>query len=169
MAVKVYALGMAVDSTTGLSATRQPLLFICDTTAELPITGLIQGDIALAKDTNSQYLATGSTTFEQVATVGGLHPNLAAHDELGLATQAEIDAHAGATDPHTGYLTETAHGGVSPTGHHSNANDHANTLDHARQHSTTSASDHTFPGGTSTFLRADGAWVIEQMIARCWY
>lgn len=35
----------------------------------------------------------------------GGHPDLAAHDALGLATQAELDAHAGAPDPHPGYVT----------------------------------------------------------------
>lgn len=46
---------------------------------------------------------------------------------------------------------QTALDGKSATGH-----THAN--DHARSHSITSASDHSFPGGTSTFLRADGTF-----------
>ena len=44
--------------------------------------------------------------IEEVASeAGGSHPDLAAHDTLGLATQAELDAHAAAADPHTGYTT----------------------------------------------------------------
>lgn len=39
-----------------------------------------------------------------------------------------------------------------PNPHHSNANDHA------RQHSATSVADHTFPGGTTNFMRADGTF-----------
>ena len=44
---------------------------------------------------------------------GGAHPNLASHDALGLATDAELAAHVAAGDPHTGYATDadlTAHG-----------------------------------------------------------
>ena len=41
---------------------------------------------------------------------GGSHPDLAAHDTLGLATQAELDAHGAATDPHTGYQRESEKG-----------------------------------------------------------
>jgi hypothetical protein len=47
----------------------------------------------------------------------------------------------------------------TPTVHAHNeyaASGHAHANDHARQHSVTSASDHTFPGGTTNFLRADG-------------
>lgn len=46
---------------------------------------------------------------------------------------------------------QTALDGKSATGH-----THAN--DHARQHSVTSTSDHTFPGGGTTFLRDDGTF-----------
>lgn len=34
------------------------------------------------------------------------------------------------------------------------------TDSHERLHSVTSTDDHTFPGGTSTYLRADGTWQI---------
>jgi hypothetical protein len=52
---------------------------------------------------------------EQTA-VGGEHPNLAAHDTLGLATQVELDAHTAAADPHTAYALDTdltAHEGAA--------------------------------------------------------
>lgn len=46
--------------------------------------------------------------IEEVASeAGGSHPDLAAHDTLGLATQAELDTHAAAADPHTGYQKES--------------------------------------------------------------
>lgn len=35
---------------------------------------------------------------------------------------------------------------------------------HAKQHSVTSALDHTFPGGTTTFLRADGAFAAPPAV-----
>jgi hypothetical protein len=37
----------------------------------------------------------------------GAHPDLATHDTLGLATDTELTTHAGAADPHTGYLKES--------------------------------------------------------------
>lgn len=42
-----------------------------------------------------------------------IHPDLAAHDTLGLATQAELDAHAAAGDPHTVYLQESVISGLA--------------------------------------------------------
>ena len=44
------------------------------------------------------------------------HPDLATHDTLGLATQAELDAHASAADPHTAYALDsdlTTHSGAA--------------------------------------------------------
>ena len=38
---------------------------------------------------------------------GGAHPNLATHDALGLATDAELSTHAGAADPHSVYRLES--------------------------------------------------------------
>jgi len=43
----------------------------------------------------------------QVPPGGGAHPDLATHDALGLATDAELATHAGAADPHTGYQKES--------------------------------------------------------------
>jgi hypothetical protein len=56
------------------------------------------------------------------------HPDLATHDTLGLATQTELDTHGALTTHHT------------------------------RAHTVTATADHTFPGGTTTFLRADGTF-----------
>ncbi len=38
---------------------------------------------------------------------GTAHPDLTTHDALGLATDAELATHAGAADPHTGYVLES--------------------------------------------------------------
>ena len=99
------------------------------------------------------------------------------HDAAYEASGA-VSTHAGAADPHTGYLLESAHTAAAHTAMAELATQaeldaHAATSHgvtahgsltgvtadqhHARQHSITSASDHTFPGG-STFLRADGTF-----------
>src|SRR3990167_9043362 len=41
---------------------------------------------------------------------GMKHPDLATHDTLGIATQAELDAHEAAADPHTVYQRESEKG-----------------------------------------------------------
>jgi hypothetical protein len=133
-------------------------------------------------DHDADYEALGHTHQ------GGDHPDLATHNTLGLATQTELDTvasakadvhthpyeasgavatHAAAGDPHAGYLTPAEHT-TGLSGHHTSfvqadhdalANPHHSSAnDHARQHSITSASDHTFPGGTTTYLRADGTF-----------
>jgi hypothetical protein len=43
--------------------------------------------------------------------------------------------------------------------------DHTHANDHVRSHSVTSASDHSFPGGTTTFLRADGTFATPTAAA----
>lgn len=48
-----------------------------------------------------------ANTGWEVIGAGASHPNLAAHDALGLATDAELTAHAAAADPHIGYQRET--------------------------------------------------------------
>jgi hypothetical protein len=42
---------------------------------------------------------------------------------------------------------------------------HTHANDHVRSHSITSASDHSFPGGTTTFLRADGTFATPTAAA----
>lgn len=51
-------------------------------------------------------LTDGGETALHSHSGGGGHPDLAAHDTLGLATQTELDNHAAAADPHTGYVRE---------------------------------------------------------------
>ena len=50
-----------------------------------------------------------------------------------------------------------AESGQSATHTHA-THDTAHANDHAKQHSVTSGADHTFPGGTTNFLRADGTF-----------
>jgi len=42
-----------------------------------------------------------------LVTPAGTHPDLATHDALGLATDSALSDHAGAADPHTGYVLES--------------------------------------------------------------
>lgn len=144
-----------------------------------PAVGVRDGDILRETDTsrvfiradgfwrNQSSLYDGSADPGHTHT-GGSHPDLATHDTLGLATQAELDTHGAASDPHTGYVQEDAHGGTTPSGHHAaesgqstshthTTHDTAHPNDHVRAHTVAEALDHTFPGG-ATFLRADGVW-----------
>lgn len=56
------------------------------------------------------------------------HPSLATHDALGLATDAELTAHAGAADPHTGYRLESADHTHQSTGLQAGQLDHGLAL-----------------------------------------
>lgn len=62
--------------------------------------------------------------LEEVVSEGAGHPNLAAHDTLGLATQAELDAHGAAGDPHSGYRLESADHSHASTGAQGGTIDH---------------------------------------------
>ena len=85
-------------------------------------------------------------------------------------TQTNHDAlanphHSNAND-HAQSHTHASHTGIGATDHHSNATDHANTeavhswhtAHHTRLHTVVDTLDHTFPGGTANFRRADGTW-----------
>lgn len=100
---------------------------------------------------------------------GGAHPDLATHDALGLATDSELTTHAGAADPHTGYRLESA------DHTHQSAGAQAGTLAEAALALTdittndASLTKHGFlqklPGGTATFLRADGTFAAPTAAA----
>jgi hypothetical protein len=47
----------------GVALTSHPIHYLCDTTAELPTSGLKIGDTALTKDTNTLYRAASATTW----------------------------------------------------------------------------------------------------------
>ena len=112
---------------------------------------------------------SGSSHAGVIATheaAGDPHPGYltAAEGNAAYEASGSVATHAAAGDPHTGYRLESADHTHATTGlqggtvAHSvltgiGADDH-----HARQHSVTAAADHTFPGGTTTFLRADGSF-----------
>ncbi len=77
--------------------------WLCSTAADLPASGQFIGDYALALDTSGFYLADTPTSWVAVSAGGGAHPDLAAHDALGLFTDAEEAAHLAALDPHSQY------------------------------------------------------------------
>ena len=97
--------------------------------------------------------------------------------ETTAGAQSKVDTHAAAADPHAGYQKESEKGTASgyasldgstkvpiaevPTGTTGTTvalGNHSHAQLHDRQHSITSASDHTFPGGTTNFLREDGTF-----------
>lgn len=69
-------------------------------------------------------LATDAELATHAATSGHTHPNLATHDALGLATDAELATHAAAADPHPTYST-AAELAAGITAHEALANPHA--------------------------------------------
>ena len=81
------------------------------------------------------------------------HPDLATHDTLGLATQSELDTHAGAADPHTGYVKESDANWIDLTDTgattlHSHAGGSINTL--------RKTADQTINGGAGVFVDITG-------------
>lgn len=112
------------------------LFVIADTEAELPNANLMLGDLAFAKDSNKFLKATTTGTWTDQGGGGGAHPDLAAHDVLGLATHVELDivsalipdlpAHVATADPHVGYVREADANWVDLTdGGASTAHSHA--------------------------------------------
>jgi hypothetical protein len=116
--------------------------------------------------TETDQLVTGTGEVKEVAnlgtgtgggaTWGTITGSLANQADLNLVLAAKSDdnhLHAGEYDP--------IGAGLTAVNTHENSHDHdllhANSLDHARQHSVTATADHSFPGG-ATFLRADGAF-----------
>lgn len=73
MAVTQYTIGQPGDHTT-----RVIKMFIADTEAEIPSSGLAKGDFAVSKDTNKFFRATGEATW---AETGGAASGPHAHPE----------------------------------------------------------------------------------------
>jgi hypothetical protein len=109
-----------------------------DTEADLPLTAF-PGDRLYTGDTGKEWVWNGSAWRESGLGHGHLndHPNTSG-------------GHSWHSAHHTAF-TQIDHDGL-PNPHHSNA------TDHVRSHSVTNGSDHTFPGGTSVFLRGDGSF-----------
>ncbi len=97
MAVKKYA-PINIANMTLANATNHPVLYWCDTTAELPSSGLKSGDTAYTKDTELYYKATGPTTWAPADTQLSLGstPSTQAFGDLaagGVATTASKNDH----------------------------------------------------------------------------
>lgn len=83
--------------------------FICDSEAELPSKYVFAGDLAYTADTDKFWLRTEEGWVEQ-GSDGGVHPDLSAHNTLGLATQSELDSVAAAkADVHSHPYSSTSH------------------------------------------------------------
>lgn len=124
-----------------------------------------------AANPHTVYATDADLTAHAATSHGTAHPDLAAHDTLGLATQVELDAHAAAVDPHPTYHTAaevatdiTTHAGLADphTGYQKEsekgavngyASLDASTLVPVAQLATGA------PSGTK-FLRDDRTWVV---------
>lgn len=121
--VTVYNPGTVVKASLYTSRTKV-------TAAPNPFTTTALGNGSFYADPGEYDLLANGTTVrvfvpEDPEEDGGAaaHPDLATHDTLGLATQAELDAHAAAGDPHPGYTT-TAEATALVTTHEAAANPH---------------------------------------------
>jgi hypothetical protein len=95
--------------------------------------------------------------------------------DVGAESSGAVATHAGAADPHTGYRLESADHSHASSGLQAGqvahtaltsvgANDH-----HNQSHSVIGADHSGFPGGTTTFLRADGAFATPTASAAVTY
>lgn len=62
---------LALVNVGNVALAAHPIHYLCDTTAELPTSGLKLGDTALTVDTNTQYKAASSTTWAVAGGGGG--------------------------------------------------------------------------------------------------
>lgn len=140
--------------------------------SKVPIAGLLEFDITEVQD--GQVLAYSATLHKFVpvtpsggpggeAVWGAINGDL--EDQTDLQTVLDgkaVSSHThdtlydpiGAADQYVTYHEETYDHALL----HSNSMDHSNSLDHAKQHVITATADHTFPGGTTNFLRSDGTF-----------
>jgi hypothetical protein len=79
----------------GADLTVHPIHYICDTTLELPTSGLKLGDTALTIDTNAQYMATSATTWAAIGTVGG--STFLTFSNLGASTTPDVNSNTSGT------------------------------------------------------------------------
>lgn len=126
--------GAAAHEALGLA----PVAHGHDQTAITGLVATLDGKAANGHDHDGLYAPTShahvdadlplelARDFEIVAAIdahaatphGGSHPDLAAHDAIGLATDADVTAHAQAADPHPGYLTASeGNAAYSAVGH----------------------------------------------------
>jgi hypothetical protein len=97
----------------------------------------------------------------EITAGAGAHPDLATHDALGIATDAELATHVGSADPHPAYALDTdvtAHVAAGDphvvyaldadlANHEAAANPHAGYLTPAEGDAAYSPIGHTHPGG----------------------
>lgn len=106
---------------------------------------LVGGDVDVDPGRQAQRASTTTAPVLNLAGGGGAHPDLAAHDALGLATQAELNAHA-----------VTAHAGDHPDG------DHAGLAPLASPTFTGTPAAPTAAQGTNTTQVATTAFVMTE-------
>ncbi len=130
MSVKSFLLGHALQSMGNVTA--WPRMYVCDTDAEKPSSGLIVGSLAFAKDSNKIYKATSTTNWTEIGAAGGsvswgsIAGTLADQTDLNTALSGKaasshnhaevyepagtVASHVAAADPHTGYQKESERG-----------------------------------------------------------
>ena len=124
--------------------------YLCDTVADLP-TVRQAGERAITLDDEKRFTSTASTWIEDPSGGGGPHTHPISEV---VSLQTSLDAKASSTHTHVeGDVT-----GLTASLAGKAASSHTHAQLHDRQHSITDSADHTFPGGTSTFLRADGTF-----------
>jgi hypothetical protein len=120
MAVKRYA---AINIATA-SLSVHPVHFICDTTAELPVSGLKLGDTALTVDTNTQYKAASATSWTVAGGGGGggtPAATVVAATSYGQSTVVGVDNDYAREDHSHGSVAHDSHTlltGVTADQHH---------------------------------------------------
>lgn len=88
---------------------------------------------------------------------GSAHPDLATHDALGLATDAELTTHAALATHHAESHAHGSHTGIGATDHHSNANDHTENHDPAStKHTAGTIGDILYAGVAGAWTRLTG-------------
>jgi hypothetical protein len=85
-------------------------VFVCDTSSELDSLSALPGSLAYVKNTDGFYLLTDEDIWALLPGGSGEHPNLAAHEALGLVTDDDLNNHINAVDPHSGYELEANKG-----------------------------------------------------------
>lgn len=126
--------------------------YLCDTEAERPVTNLVEGDTSYSKDTDKNWCWTGVIWVS----LGGLGLGVAWGDITGtLSNQTDLNS-ALAGKASTTHATTHKSGGTDTI----KLDELAAPTDITTLDATTSAHGlmKKYPGGTTTFLRADGSF-----------
>lgn len=140
MAIRVHAWTYAAaEASLDANASPSYRYYHCDTEAERPTSGLRAGDICYATDTQKFYVATSATTWAST------NPNIPSDAE-----KAALAGTSGTPGSGNKFVTNADARNAdarTPTAHVHGAADVPDVTDL-----------NGFPGGTSTFLRADGSF-----------